>query len=195
MSQAEVQLTSGVPFLSDKDLEAALDEANVSPAVNDAVIDENAEARIYGLRAALAVLGLFADPCGHRGRRLPKVQPNDPLCRRIARRDRMSHRTVCDELSKARSTRHLADDAGVGEWTRGLGRRSPNPGFRHKRARSVSTRRLRRHRARRALRCTTSRWCERLCVLTLGLGSSIVRMATADWVGNDARAQESGVLR
>jgi MFS family permease len=78
VSQAEVELTSGVPFLSDKDLEAALDEANVRPAVADAVVDENAEARIDGLRAALAVLALFSIVAVVAGRRLPKVQPNDP---------------------------------------------------------------------------------------------------------------------
>jgi MFS family permease len=78
VSQAEVHLTSGVPFLSDKDLEAALDEAHVRPAVADAVVDENAEARIDGLRAALAVLALFSIVAVVAGRRLPKVQPNDP---------------------------------------------------------------------------------------------------------------------
>ena len=77
-SQAEVQLTSGVPFLSDKDLEAALDEAGVRPSVADAVIEENAEARLDGLRAALAVLALFAILAFIAGRRLPTVQPDDP---------------------------------------------------------------------------------------------------------------------
>ena len=73
-----MQLTSGVPFLSDKDLEAALDEANVRPSVADAIVDENAEARIDGLRAALAVLALFAILAFIAARRLPKVPPNDP---------------------------------------------------------------------------------------------------------------------
>ena len=78
VSQAEVQLTSGVPFLSDKDLEAVLDEANVRPSVADTIVDENAEARIDGLRAALAVLALLSILAVIGGRRLPKVQPNDP---------------------------------------------------------------------------------------------------------------------
>jgi MFS family permease len=78
VSQAEVELTSGVPFLSDKDLEAALEEANVRPSVADEVVDDNAEARIDGLRAALAVLGLFSVLAFVAARRLPKVQPSDP---------------------------------------------------------------------------------------------------------------------
>ena len=78
VSQAEVQLTSGVPFLSDKDLEAALDEANVRPEVADEIVDDNAEARIDGLRAALAVLALLAIAAVIAGRRLPRVQPSDP---------------------------------------------------------------------------------------------------------------------
>jgi MFS family permease len=78
VSEAEVQLTSGVPFVSDKDLEAALDEANVRPSVTDAIVDENADARIDGLRAALAVLALFSVLAFVAARRLPKVQPGDP---------------------------------------------------------------------------------------------------------------------
>jgi MFS family permease len=78
VSEAEVSLTSGVPFLSDKDLEAALDEAGVRPAAAEAIVDENADARLEGLRAALAVLGLFAIAAVIAGRRLPRVQPSDP---------------------------------------------------------------------------------------------------------------------
>ncbi len=78
VSEAEVKLTSGVPFLSDSDLEAALDDAHVRPSVADAIVDANADARIDGLRAALAVLGLFSILAVIAARRLPKVQPNDP---------------------------------------------------------------------------------------------------------------------
>jgi hypothetical protein len=78
VSEAEVQLTSGVPFVSDKDLETALDEASVRPAVADEIVDANADARIDGLRAALAVLGLFAILAVIAARRLPAVQPSDP---------------------------------------------------------------------------------------------------------------------
>ena len=78
VAQAEVQLTSGVPFISDHDLEAALQQSPVSPAIADAIVDENADARIDGLRAALAVLALFSLLAFIAARRLPTVQPNDP---------------------------------------------------------------------------------------------------------------------
>jgi MFS family permease len=78
VAEAEVQLTSGVPFVSDNDLEAALDEAPIRPEVADAIVDENANARLDGLRAALAVLALFSILAVIAARRLPKVQPNDP---------------------------------------------------------------------------------------------------------------------
>jgi len=67
-----------VPFISDKDLKAALDEAHVRPSVTDAIVEENADARIDGLRAALAVLALFSVLAFVAARRLPNVQPGDP---------------------------------------------------------------------------------------------------------------------
>jgi MFS family permease len=77
-STAQVELTSGVPFVSDKDLEVALVDAHVNPSVADAIVEENADARIDGLRAALAVLGLMSLVAFVAGRRLPTVQPDDP---------------------------------------------------------------------------------------------------------------------
>jgi hypothetical protein len=59
-SQAQTELTSGVPFISDADLEAALEDAGVTGATADAVVDENAQARIDGLRAALSILAVLA---------------------------------------------------------------------------------------------------------------------------------------
>jgi hypothetical protein len=64
--------------VSDADLKAALNDANVKPSVADAVVQENANARIDGLRAALAVLGLFSVLAFVAARRLPKYQPSDP---------------------------------------------------------------------------------------------------------------------
>jgi hypothetical protein len=63
VDQAEVQIASGIPFISDADLEAALSDAGVDSEVADSIIDENAAARIDGLRAALgalAILGVLA---------------------------------------------------------------------------------------------------------------------------------------
>lgn len=59
-AQSSVELEAGVPFLSDADLNAALKDAGASPAVTTAALDINSEARVTGLRSALAVLALFA---------------------------------------------------------------------------------------------------------------------------------------
>jgi len=59
-SKAQTELTSGVPFISDADLEAALKEAGVTGATATAIVDENAQARLDGLRASLSVLAVLA---------------------------------------------------------------------------------------------------------------------------------------
>jgi hypothetical protein len=74
-SEASVELASGIPFISDADLEQALDDAGVAGATADAVIEENEEARLEGLRAALGVLALIALLALFFGRRLPEQQP------------------------------------------------------------------------------------------------------------------------
>jgi MFS family permease len=58
--KAKVELASGLPFLSDADLNAALNQAGLPQQEVNAALDANAEARIDGLRAALAVLAVFA---------------------------------------------------------------------------------------------------------------------------------------
>jgi MFS family permease len=72
---AQTQLATGVPFVSDKDLQQALDDANVPPEVANAAIDENEQARIAGLRSALAVLALISLLALLFTRGLPTVQP------------------------------------------------------------------------------------------------------------------------
>jgi MFS family permease len=59
-SKAQTELTSGVPFISDADLDQALDDAGVPPKTASAVVDENADARIDALRVSLAVLSVLA---------------------------------------------------------------------------------------------------------------------------------------
>jgi MFS family permease len=59
-AHAQVKLAAGIPFVSDKDLEQALEDANVPAAQVDAIVKENSDARLDGLRAALSVLALFA---------------------------------------------------------------------------------------------------------------------------------------
>ncbi len=59
-STAQVQLASGVPFVPDSQLEGALADVGVTGATADALVQDNAAARVAGLRAALAVLALVA---------------------------------------------------------------------------------------------------------------------------------------
>ena len=73
-SQAQVQLSSGVPFVSDADLNAALDKAGVPPDTAAVIVDHNAKSRINGLRASLGVLALIALAAVIFTRRLPVRQ-------------------------------------------------------------------------------------------------------------------------
>jgi MFS family permease len=59
-AQAQTQLAGGVPFLSDAELESALDETRVGPRATAAIVEENETSRLVGLRTALAVLAIFA---------------------------------------------------------------------------------------------------------------------------------------
>ena len=59
-SQATTKLAGGVPFVSDKDLNAALEKAGVPADQAKAITDENAKARLEGLRSSLSVLALIA---------------------------------------------------------------------------------------------------------------------------------------
>ncbi|HSD78639.1 MAG TPA: MFS transporter [Solirubrobacteraceae bacterium] len=77
--QATTDLAAGAPFISDADLEKALDEAGVDGAAADAATSAYEEARIDGLESALFVLALITilalflsgpiprDPIGARG--------------------------------------------------------------------------------------------------------------------------------
>jgi hypothetical protein len=59
-SQAEVELAGGVPFISDTALESALDDAGVSGDEAEAILEENRQSRLDGLRLSLAVLAVLA---------------------------------------------------------------------------------------------------------------------------------------
>lgn len=74
-SRASVELQSGVPFLSDAQLKSALAEAGTSDEVTEAALDANADARIDGLRAALAILAFAALLALFFTNRIPKTQP------------------------------------------------------------------------------------------------------------------------
>jgi EmrB/QacA subfamily drug resistance transporter len=74
-SQATVKLAGGAPFLSDADLEAALDRAGLSGEASEAILEVNAKARVDGLRSALFVLALIALLALFSSRRVPTRQP------------------------------------------------------------------------------------------------------------------------
>lgn len=74
--KAQVSLAGGIPFLSDKDLEAALDKAGVPAATADEVVATNADARLDGLRTAVSLLAVVALIALFFSRRLPTQQPS-----------------------------------------------------------------------------------------------------------------------
>jgi MFS family permease len=73
--QANTELAGGAPFISDKDLKTALDDAHVPPKAADAIVSENETARIKGLRSALSVLAVLALVALFFSRRIPTEQP------------------------------------------------------------------------------------------------------------------------
>ncbi|WP_037605359.1 MFS transporter [Streptacidiphilus rugosus] len=74
-SQASVQLSAGVPFVSDAQLQAALDKSGVNSEVSQAALDANADARIDGLKVALAILALAGLVGLFFLQRIPATQP------------------------------------------------------------------------------------------------------------------------
>jgi MFS family permease len=75
-AKAQVELAGGAPFISDIDLKTALDKAGVPPKTADAVVTENANARIDGLRASLSLLAVIALIAPIASRRIPVQQPS-----------------------------------------------------------------------------------------------------------------------
>jgi EmrB/QacA subfamily drug resistance transporter len=74
-SEAQVELAGGVPFVSDADLEAALDEEHVTGRASDEALAAYQDARIDGLRSALAILAALAVGALFYAQRIPTVQP------------------------------------------------------------------------------------------------------------------------
>jgi MFS family permease len=74
-SDAQVELAGGVPFISDDDLRVALDEAGVSRRTTEATLEAYADARIDGLRSALAILAVLAIGALFFTQRIPTTQP------------------------------------------------------------------------------------------------------------------------
>jgi MFS family permease len=59
-TKATTELSGGVPFVSDRELESALAAAHVPAQASEAIVEENETARLDGLRTALSVLALLA---------------------------------------------------------------------------------------------------------------------------------------
>ncbi len=74
-SQASVELSAGVPFVSDAQLEAGLQQAGVPDAEAQQIVDVNAESRIAALRTAMAFLAVVAFAAILATRRIPKRRP------------------------------------------------------------------------------------------------------------------------
>ncbi len=74
-SKAKVELASGVPFVSDSDLKAMLTKAGLSTQTVNAIVDENATARIDGLRSSLSVMAVIALLALFFSLRIPTEQP------------------------------------------------------------------------------------------------------------------------
>ncbi|MGZ8566703.1 MAG: MFS transporter, partial [Actinomycetota bacterium] len=74
-SQATVELTAGVPFVSDAQLETALEDAGVDPTTSQAIVEVNEQARVDGLRSALALLAIIAVIALFFTKRIPQQQP------------------------------------------------------------------------------------------------------------------------
>jgi hypothetical protein len=76
--RAQVELASGIPFISDQDLRVALQDAGVPTATADAIVAENEQARLAGLRSAIAALALTALLAFIFARGIPTRQPGAP---------------------------------------------------------------------------------------------------------------------
>ncbi|GGH92871.1 MFS transporter [Arthrobacter liuii] len=76
--RASVQLASGVPFISDTQLQSALDSAGVNQEVADAIMSVNSSSRLDALRAALALTALLSISALFLTGRLPEEAVGKP---------------------------------------------------------------------------------------------------------------------
>lgn len=74
-SSAQTELSAGIPFVSDSQLQSALNDAHVAPKTSDAIVSDYSEARLAGLRTSLSVLGVIALVAMFATRRIPDTQP------------------------------------------------------------------------------------------------------------------------
>jgi MFS family permease len=74
-SQAEVELGGGIPFIPDDALRESLSDAGITGDTADAIVEENEESRIDGLRVSLFVLALLALVALFVTQGIPRRQP------------------------------------------------------------------------------------------------------------------------
>jgi len=74
-SSATTELTSGASFVSDAALEQGLADAGIIGTEPDAIVDENRQARIDGLDAALALIAVIAIVALFASQRIQTYQP------------------------------------------------------------------------------------------------------------------------
>ncbi len=74
-AKANTELSAGIPFMSDKQLQAVTKQVGASSEVTQAALDANAHARLDGLRAGLTVLILIAALALFFVGRMPTRQP------------------------------------------------------------------------------------------------------------------------
>jgi hypothetical protein len=77
-NQATVELASGIPFVSDQDLVAALEDSSVDQQTTDAILEDYGQARVEGIRTALSLLAVFAVIALYFTRRIPDRPPGSP---------------------------------------------------------------------------------------------------------------------
>ncbi|MBG6226103.1 Na+/melibiose symporter-like transporter [Arthrobacter sp. CAN_A2] len=70
--EASVQLASGIPFISDTQLQEALDNADIDQETADAIMAVNSDSRLEALRMALALAALLATAALFLTGRLPE---------------------------------------------------------------------------------------------------------------------------
>jgi Na+/melibiose symporter-like transporter len=78
-SEITTQLLGSVPFISDAQLNAALQNAGVDQAEIDAIAEINSEARLEALKAAFALAGLVAIGALFFTRRIPIIPPGSSV--------------------------------------------------------------------------------------------------------------------
>jgi EmrB/QacA subfamily drug resistance transporter len=83
-SDAKVQLAGGVPFVSDADLEAALDEQHLSSRATEDALNAYRDARLDGLRAALGILAVLSIVALFFAQRIPERQPGEEAAPEVA---------------------------------------------------------------------------------------------------------------